>query len=264
MFDSHVHSIFSPDSEALMKETLNKSVEKGLKSLCFTDHYDLDYDGKNNNLIFDFEKYFQIIQSLRHEFQGIIDIRIGIELGLQPHLSESYHNLVRDVPFDYILASIHNVDREDLYSGTFFDQRTQQEAYHDYFCEMEQCITSFNSFQVLGHIDVIKRYGNFPEILPYENYREILREILSKLILQGKGIELNTSGIRYGLKAFHPSADILKDFKELGGEIITLGSDSHVSNGTGAYFTEAMELLKFLGFNYYTSFRNQNPIFHKI
>lgn len=264
MFDSHVHSTFSPDSKAFMTETIDKSIEKGLKSVCFTDHYDLDYDGKNNDLTFNIEEYFQTIHLLEEKYQGIIDVRTGIELGLQPHLTERYHDLFKDVPFDFILGSIHSVDREDFYTGNFFKERTQQEAYDKYFSEMKASITSYDHFQVFGHIDVIKRYGNYPKILPYENYRESLRVVLSLLIDKGKGIELNTSGLRYGLEAFHPSSDILKDYRDLGGEIITLGSDSHVSSGTGAHFPEALKLLKSLGFQYYTSFKAQEPIFHKI
>lgn len=264
MFDSHVHSTFSPDSKALMQDTLDKSIKKGLKSVCFTDHYDLDYDGNNNDLTFNLELYFQSIHSLKEKYQKIIDVRAGIELGLQPHLSERYYKLFKNVPFDYILASIHSVDREDFYTGNFFSERTQQQAYEDYFSDMKASITTYDHFQALGHIDVIKRYGNYSTTLPYKNYREALREVLSMLIAKGKGIELNTSGLRYGLDAFHPSSDILKDYRELGGEIITLGSDSHVSNGTGAHFPEALELLNETGFQYYTSFKKQEAVYHKI
>ena len=264
MFDSHVHSSFSPDSQALMKETIDKSIEKGLKSVCFTDHYDLDYDGKNNDLTFNIEEYFRTIASLKDSYQGLIDVRTGIELGLQPHLSHRYYDLFKDVPFDFILASVHSVDREDFYTGNFFAERTQQEAYEDYFSDMKASIIAYDHFQVFGHIDVIKRYGNYSTILPYETYQETLREVLTQLIERGKGIELNTSGLRYGLEDFHPSSDILKDYKELGGEIITLGSDSHVIDGTGAYFLEALESLEYLGFKYYASYLAQEPTFHKI
>jgi len=264
MFDSHVHSTFSPDSQALMQDTLDKSIDKGLKSVCFTDHYDLDYDGNNHDLTFNIELYFQAIHTLKEKYQGIIDVRTGIELGLQPHLSDRYYKLFKNFPFDYILASVHSVDREDFYTGNFFSGRTQKQAYEDYFSDMKTSITTYDHFQALGHIDVIKRYGNYSSILPYENYRETLREVLSLLIKMGKGIELNTSGLRYGLGAFHPSADILRDYKELGGEIITLGSDSHVSSGTGAHFHEALELLSKIGFQYYTSFKDQKAVYHKI
>jgi histidinol-phosphatase (PHP family) len=264
MFDSHVHSNFSPDSKASMKEVLDKSIEKGLQSICFTDHYDLDYDGKNNDLTFDIQAYFKKIDSLRDQYQDRIEVRAGIELGLQPHLGQRYYTLFKDLPFDFILASVHSVDREDFFQGNFFDTRNQQQAYEDYFTELKQSITTYDHFQALGHTDVIKRYGGYAKPLPYTFYREILREILRLLIENGKGIELNTSGLRYGLEAFHPSTEILRDYFELGGEILTLGSDSHQSTGTGAYFPEALKLLKSLGFTSYSSFKNQQPIFHRI
>lgn len=264
MFDSHVHSNFSPDSEAPMAETIEESIKKGLNSVCFTDHYDLDYDGKNNDLTFDIDRYFHTLGLLKKKYQDRIDVRIGIELGLQPHLVHRYHALFKNVPFDFILASIHSVDREDFYSGNYFDHRSQREAYYDYFSELKQCLLTYDHFQSFGHIDVIKRYGNFSHPLPLKYYRDILRDIFRLLIEKGKGIELNTSGLRYGLGAFHPSMEILKDYKALGGELITLGSDSHVVGGTGSYFADALQLLESLGFKYYASFKNQQPIFHKI
>lgn len=264
MFDSHVHSNFSPDSAAPMEDTVKKSIERGLRAVCFTDHFDLDYDGNNNDLVFNIDKYFQTIHELRDLYQEEIEIRAGIELGLQPHLTGRYYQLFKNTPFDFILASIHSVDREDFFSGNFFDNRSQQQAYEDYFSELKQCLTSYDHFQAFGHLDVVKRYGNYNGLLPYPAYREILREVLRLLIDKGKGLEINTSGIRYGLQSFHPSTDILKDYRELGGEIITLGSDAHVPEGTGAYFSEAQQLLKSLGYNYYCSFKEQQPIFHKI
>lgn len=264
MFDSHVHSLFSPDSEAPMIRILDKSIQKGLKSLCFTDHFDLDFDGKGHDLTFDIKEYFSAIHKLQKEYKGQIDICAGIELGLQPHVLNRYEGLLQGEPFDYILASIHSVDRQDLFSGSFFDSRNQTMAYFDYFSSLKECIIRYDNFQALGHVDVIKRYGNYPESLPFSSYREILQEIFRLLIDKGKGLELNTSGIRYGLEAFHPSIEILRDYKDLGGEIITLGSDSHTANGTGSHFPEALALLHQLGFKYYTSFKKQQPIFHKI
>ncbi|NBG87905.1 histidinol-phosphatase HisJ family protein [Isachenkonia alkalipeptolytica] len=264
MFDSHVHSNFSPDSAAPMVDTIEESIKKGLSSICFTDHYDLDYDGKDNDLTFDIDQYFHTLGLLKEKYRDRIDVRVGIELGLQPHLVHRYHTLFKDIPFDFILASIHSVDREDFYSGNFFDHRSQLQAYNDYFSELKQCLATYDHFQSFGHIDVIKRYGNYPHTLPLSSYRDILREIFTLLIEKGKGIELNTSGLRYGLGDFHPSVDILKEYKALGGELITLGSDSHVVGGTGTYFPEALEILESLGFKYYTSFKNQQPVFHKI
>lgn len=264
MFDSHVHSLFSPDSEAPMVRILDESIQKGLKSLCFTDHFDLDFDGKGHDLTFDIKEYLSAIHKLQKQYKGQIDICAGIELGLQPHVLTRYENLLHGEPFDYILASIHSVDRQDLFSGKYFDSRDQSIAYIDYFSSLKECILRYDNFQALGHIDVIKRYGNYPESLPFSSYREILREIFSLLIEKGKGIELNTSGVRYGLEAFHPSIEILKDYRDLGGEIITLGSDSHKANGTGVHFSEALALLHQLGFRYYASFKKQQPLFHKI
>ena len=92
----------------------------------------------------------------------------------------------------------------------------------------------------------------------------MIQEILEIVIKDEKGIEVNTSSHRYGLKDSTPSRDILKLYKELGGKIITIGSDSHKIEHLGAYINEAKELLKELGFEYYCTFEKMEPIYHKL
>src|SRR5699024_7925101 len=125
---------------------------------------------------------------------------------------------------DFMICSIHTANKQGLHSGDFFAGRTIDEAYQLYYEELLYCVKNFDQFNILGHIDLVKRYTKGESD---DNFHELLREIFNVIIPRGQGIELNTSGVRYGLTSGMPSADILKLYKECGGEVLTLGSDSH-------------------------------------
>lgn len=120
-------------------------------------------------------------------------------------------------------------------------------------------------FDVLGHMDYVVRYGKEKEKSYFlQDYAEITDEILRSLIMQGKGIELNTAGFKYGLGFAHPHISILKRYKELGGEVITVGSDAHQPENIAYDFDRAKEVLKDSGFKYYTEFKGRKPIFIQV
>lgn len=264
MFDFHMHTDFSPDSSMTMVEAIETAIKKKLQIICFTDHVDYDYDGENSEFVINYTDYFQHIEGLRERYKNKIMIRTGVEFGLQPHLADRYTKDMQKSPFDFIIGSIHSVAKTDLYTGSFFNKRNQREAYEDYYRDMRSIIDNFQGYSVIGHLDVIKRYGAFDVILPFESYRDIVEDILITLIEKGKGIELNTSGIRYKLGDYHPSEDIIKLYHSLGGEIITIGSDAHSPQQIAFDFDNALEFLRKVGFKYVTTFSELKPEFHRI
>ncbi len=264
MFDYHVHSHFSPDASMTMEDAINSALEKGITEICFTDHIDYDCDGKNNDIKFNVNDYFNSIDFYREKYKNRISIKQGVEFGLQPHLINEYTTDANRYEFDFILCSIHSLEREDLYTGSFFNNRPQLDAYSIYFEELAKVIDTFDHYSVLGHLDVIKRYGGYDISLPLENYQEFISPLLKKIIDKGKGLELNTSGLRYQVGDYHPSMDILKIYHSLGGEIITLGSDAHQSKHVAFDFSNALKGLLDIGFKYIATFSNMNPQFHSI
>ncbi|KAB3529041.1 histidinol-phosphatase HisJ family protein [Alkaliphilus serpentinus] len=264
MFDYHIHTHFSPDSAMSMKEAIIAAIDKGLNEITITDHLDFDYNGKGSHIEFVIEDYFKAIANYQEEFKSVIKIKTGIELGLQPHLTEAYRRVINSHPFDFAIASIHSVEKTDLYMGNYFQKKTQQEAYHIYFKELYEVVNLFDSFTVLGHLDVIKRYGAYDVPLPLEDFREVTSLILNKIIEKGKGIELNTSGIRYQVGDYHPSLEVFKLYHSLGGEIISLGSDAHSTHHLAFDFNNALRALKEIGFQYICTFEKMKPIYHKI
>ena len=134
--DVHMHTSFSHDSKSAPEEMIQKSIEKGLEVICFTDHYDKDYLGWGEESVFDVEKYFKVLEPLREKYRDRLDIRIGVELGMQPHLGGFFTELTKQYPFDFVIGSLHVIDGEDPALGTLFNGKSDEEVYRRAFVEM--------------------------------------------------------------------------------------------------------------------------------
>lgn len=262
--DVHMHCGFSNDSETRPEDMVESAIAKGLSVICFTDHYDKDNLDWGDEAIFDVESYFQKMIELQEEYRDQIDIRIGAEIGMQPYLAEYYQNFMAQHPFDFVIGSVHSVLEYDV-ALDFFQKHSDPEGYKIYFEEMLQDVQKIKSYDVLGHLDYIVRYSNQgSKGFDLNDYMDIIEEILKQVIAHGKGIEMNMSGLKYGLGAPHPQPEIIKRYRELGGEIITVGADGHIPEHIAYDYHLADDILKSCGFKYYTEFKGRKPLFVKI
>lgn len=273
--DMHMHTWFSTDSEACPCDMADEAVRKGLKTICFTDHFDKDDLEWGEEGIFDVDAYFVEMQKLQEEYAGKLNIRIGIELGLRTYLKDYYEELTKKYPFDFVIGSVHNVpykkDAEgnilytDPAAEKLFTDRTDKEAYRLMMETTLENVRTSECFQTLGHLDYVVRYGKSREKeYSYTDYADIIDEILKLLIEKEKGLEVNSAGLKYGLPFAHPHPDVLKRYHELGGEIITIGADAHKPEHIAYDFAKAEEILKSCGFKYYTEFFEQKPVFKQL
>ena len=262
--DVHMHCGFSNDSETRPEDMVESAIAKGLSVICFTDHYDKDNLDWGDEAIFDVESYFQKMIELQEEYRDQIDIRIGAEIGMQPYLAEYYQDFMAQHPFDVVIGSVHSVLEHDV-ALDFFQKHSDPEGYKIYFEEMLQDVQKIKSYDVLGHLDYIVRYSNQgSKGFDLNDYMDIIEEILKQVIAHGKGIEMNMSGLKYGLGAPHPQPEIIKRYRELGGEIITVGADGHIPEHIAYDYHLADDILKSCGFKYYTEFKGRKPLFVKI
>lgn len=261
--DAHMHSSFSYDADVCPRQMIEAAIQKGLKTIYFTDHYDKDDDQWGvGEQIFDVERYFKTMVKLQETYRDRINIRIGVELGLQPHLAEYYTEFVPKYPFDLVIGSVHSVHGMDPAAEKLFDGRSDAEVYRMTFLESLEDIRHFHDFDVMGHLDYVVRYGkNREKEYSYRMFADEIDALLKELIEHGKGIELNMAGLKYGLPFAHPHQDILKRYRELGGEIITVGADGHKPEHIAWAFDQANEILKSCNFKYYTEFEDRKPIF---
>lgn len=264
MKDCHVHTTMSYDGKATMQEYINVSGEKNVDELTFTEHYDICENVntiiKPTNLKEYYNEYLKVKNSTK------LKLNFGIEVGLQTDQVKELEQTINKYPFDFVIGSSHIVQKKDIGDDkSFFEGRTQKEVYLIYLEEVLRNIKLFNNFDVYGHLDNIVRYGNYVnKKIYYNDFREILDEILIELIRKDKGIEINSSGIGYGLGSPHPNIEILSRYKELGGKIITMGSDAHKSKELVKNFDKSFDLLEQVGFDEITIFHQRNPEFVKI
>ena len=273
--DYHVHTIYSDDSAYPMEEVVLKAIDLGLNEICFTDHVDYgikpDRDEPEKIIIrdgmplanVDYPKYFEEIKHLQEKYKDKITIKQGMEFGMQTHTIDKFQKLFDRYDFDFIILSCHQVEDKEFWTQDFQKGRTQQEYNERYYQEILEMVKTYKDYSVLGHLDLLKRYdlaGDYP----FEKVKDILTEILKIVIADGKGIEINTSSFRYGLKDLMPGHEILKLYHDLGGTIITIGSDSHQERHLADHIQEVREELKKIGFKTFCTFDRMKPIFHEL
>lgn len=265
LWDTHMHSQFSGDSSSPLDSMINASIERGLAGICFTDHLDIDYPDDPDLFLLDLPNYYASVMANQKMYAGRLPVLFGIELGLQPHLAALHQDILSQYPFDFVIGSSHVVHGMDPYFPKFYEGRDEKAAYREYFESILENLDAFHDFDVYGHIDYVVRYGPTKnENYDWTEYEEIINEILKKLIQLGKGIEINTGGFKYGLGHPNPTEAIIRRYKELGGEIITLGADAHSPEHVGFDFEKLPRILKNAGFEYYTVFRQRKPEFLKL
>lgn len=262
--DFHVHTSFSADSQTPARDQIEAAIRLGMKEICITDHH--DYGTANMchlDYTVDIPAYFSAIKELAEEYRGRICVRSGIELGIMLREKDYLEAIAKEIPADFIIGSNHFIDGYDVYDRNFYlDNGSEKAAYLRFFESSLARVRALDCFDSLGHLDYVVRYGPTKN----ENYRpadymEVIDEILLVLIQKGKALECNTAGFKYGLGHLHPYEEILKRYHELGGELLTIGSDGHRPHEVGGYFTQATEILKTCGFKYYTVFHERKPEF---
>ena len=265
LYDMHMHTRFSGDSEADPFAMAQQAIDIGLAGICFTDHLDMDYMRTPGLFDLDIPSYKKEIALVKEQFKNKLDISWGIELGLQPYLAEKNNSIALENAFDFVIGSTHQIQQQDIYYPDFYEGKSEDDCYRIYFEETLQNAQSNVDFDVYGHLDYVVRYGpNKNKYYTYEKFADVIDEIFRTLISRGKGIELNMAGFKYGLGQAHPNLEGLKRYKELGGEIITLGSDGHTPEQIAWEFEKAPAILKEAGFTYFTIFHNRKPEFKKI
>ncbi len=261
MFDYHLHSFVSFDSECEAKKIVKAAEDKGLKEICFTDHYDFNDDPKGHHDIFDIELYKKVYDGL---FSKEVAVRRGVELGLTPWNQMELCGLVSKYPFDFAIGSVHYAGGHDPYFKEFWIHAGPEEAFEKYLLQTLECVKIHRDFDVLGHINYVCKSEHNPTKKPlrYSDYTDLCDEIMKTLAQNGKGLEINTSGMdRVG--EFLPSYDYIKRFKELGGEIVTVGSDSHNEIRLGQYIPEALDIARDV-FGYVCTFEKRKAKFNKL
>lgn len=261
MFDYHLHTKVSFDSEESPEAVVREAERLGLCEICFTDHHDLNGIPDGEHYLFTLDDY---AKAYDHLTSDTVKIRRGVEMGLTLWNKEVAEAFINGREFDFVLGSVHYAGGYDPYFPEFWEGISFRQGVDKYLEDTLACVKIHDNFDVLGHLTYVFKSTHNPthSTLPYSEVSDIADEIMKCLISKGKGMEINTSGVD---KAgdFLPSLDYLKRFRELGGEIVTIGSDAHDVTRLGQYSKEALSIAKEV-FGYVCTFEMRKPIFHKL
>lgn len=257
MQDLHLHSNFSFDSNTDPEENIKSAIKNDIKIMAFTDHMD-NFCQNSRDISFDLEKYFSTIYKLREKYEDKIKILAGIEVGIAYENADKINEFIEENPFDFVIGSIHAVEFEDVWSNRKNIEKNPEYYYRKYYKYMLDSVRSCKNFSVLGHIDYIDRYLEDKSVIPdFSFYEDLIEEILKELIKTNRGFEYNTAGFRNELTHANPKDKILEKYKYLGGNIITLGSDSHFPDTISYKIDEGIKHLKVIGFDHISYFENK-------
>lgn len=259
--DFHIHTCFSGDSEANVDNVIQSAINKGMKYMAITDHNDFEFE--NGTFELETENYFEYMSKKKIEYKADINISVGIECGLEPKFANRINTLLNSYAFDFVIGSSHVINGRDPYYKEYFENRSVHDAMVEYLMSISENIDIFDNFDVYGHLDYMMRYAPISieeKRYGYEEYGQLFDEILLKLINKNKGIEINTSPLKSGLLDTNPNIQVLKRYKELGGKIITVGSDAHLPEHVGSNFDTANNILLESGFTYFNIFNERKAV----
>ena len=267
LIDYHLHTTFSADSIQTPREAIERAIELGFDEITVTDHMDLlPEDIHDETHILNAEKYFTALEALRDEYRAQITVNIGAEIGLNRGMVEKSAEFVRSYHFDFIIASLHRINYQSMRTpGYLASFGSKENLYRAYYHNLGELLDEFDEFDICGHLDFIRRVMPFKyEPDDYFIELEYIESLLKRLISRGKGIEINTSGMRHPSHATLPHLPIVMRYHELGGEILTIGADSHRTDHVGWGLKEITELLPSMGITKLTTFKKRKPTFVEI
>ena len=262
--DCHIHSTFSPDGHASLEEIIESAYNCGLSEITVTEHCECN----NNEALppeeepwpmLDFENYAKTLEALREK--APLKVNIGLELGQATQGLEVARQALSAYDWDFVIGSLHNVVNEYDFCYIKYGGVDLKKLFAEYFEQLYDT-AKLDNFCVLGHlyypVRYIYRQGLTLDISPYD---EMIAEIFGLIIRNGKGIEINTSGLFSEFGGLIPELKYAKMYRDLGGEIVTVGSDAHYAERVGRGVDEAYAMLKEAGFKAVTVFRKKKPEF---
>lgn len=265
--DSHNHtSQFSGDAVMTAEELFVAAKTAGLDAVVITEHYEADYPHPlDRELIFDVDRYFEAFHKWQTSVPSGLSVLSGIELGYQPHLTETYKLLTSTYSFDSVILSNHLFRGKDPYFFRECYLGTKEAVYGEYLDELTDMVQSGTDFDIVGHYDYISRYAPYADSkFLYEDAPEAANRFLSAVILSGKSLEINTRSINKNIAKGHanawPDRSMMEQYRSLGGERVTLGSDSHDASTIGLLFAETSAYLYDCGFRELTTYVERKEI----
>ena len=267
LIDLHMHTSSSFDGHYSAAEMCEAAVNAGLSVITFTDHFDVDFFEAHRLGERQVTSYEDVV-SAQAAFAHRLKVLVGIEVGQGTYEPELTKKSLEKYSYDFIIGSIHNLRKTPDFCELDYTNMTIDEVYgllDKYFEEMH-LLAKWNGFDTLAHLTYPLRYimGNYGIKVDLKKYDGIVDEIFKTVISNGKALEINTSGLRQKIGVTMPTVDYVRRFKELGGELLTIGSDAHFTEHVGAGINEGFAIAEAAGLEYVTYFEKHKPVMVKI
>jgi histidinol-phosphatase (PHP family) len=253
--DYHMHSNFSEDGTSSPEEMCRQAIALGIPEVGFAEHWDIGPFEKNPRF-FKYDAWYEELDRLRKVFHGQLIIRAGIEIA-EPHLyPQESAEVLKQIPFDYVIGSVHFVGPNFMFDDEYFKKHTADEVYPAYFAEVETMLETAD-MDILAHLDVPMRTAK--PIIGYEpaRYRKQIEAVLRKAIERGIALDVNAAGLRKSVKSLMPDPVILQWYAALGGRYLTLGSDAHAADQVGLHLEKALQAIRAAGIKELTRFESR-------
>jgi histidinol-phosphatase (PHP family) len=269
MIDYHIHTDHSGDGRTPIEAMVEAAIAKGLEEICITSHHDADsLSVSGHDFDLDFPRYVGDVLGCAARYGDRIAVKLGAEIGMhapKPHVQALADKRIGEHAFDFIIASIHhlpgpNFHRPAIWVENGVDKFAMQTRYLEHLLD---ATAQFDAFSVIGHLTYYSRFspddGN-PREMVYDDHPALYDDLFKALIRRGKGIEVNTSTLdTFGFCM--PDFSILRRFRALGGEIVTIGSDAHIPAHVGRHYGHAVAMLREAGFEAICAFDKMTPCF---
>lgn len=259
IIDLHVHTDSSFDGHHSAVFLCETAEGAGMRALAFTDHIEIDRYKQGRFDITARDSYFHAANA-RSAFSGKLIVGIGVELGQPAYDVETAENLLSEINYDIVIGSVHNLrGMKDFCDLDYENEAADYEKLLDEYFDEELELAKWNGFDTLGHLTYPLRYivGEQKKTVDLKKYSDKIDAVLKTIAENGKALEINTSGLRQPYGVTMPEAFIVKRFRELGGEFVTVGSDAHYAKDLGAGIEEGMRIAKEAGFSCISLFKSR-------
>ncbi len=256
MIDYHVHTRLCNHAHGTMAQYIECAIEKGLSEICFLDHLTLNEKGCDLSMgIDDVPLYLYAVRRLGETYQGRISVKAGLEVDFTPAHAETAARVLEQFSFDVIGGSVHFVEEANIVSSkrNAAGAPPPDAAFYDHYLDLLDMMLDYSCFDVICHLDVVRKFGLQPPV----EFFDKMDEILTKIKYKGIAVEINSRGLSHPAGTVYPDTAIIKRCFEKNIPV-TFGSDAHRPEEVGRYFKETVSLLKSAGFQNITGFSRRS------
>jgi histidinol-phosphatase (PHP family) len=257
-FDYHMHSSFSADSNASVRDMCGSAIQQGIPEIALTEHYDLH--PKERPLFYKPDAWWQEIERVRTALDKRLILRAGVEIGEPHRFPDEVQALIDHYPYDFIIGSLHYVGDDLMFDHELLERRGVDEIMQSYFRELE-VMTRAAKFDILGHLDVPVRNGK-PIWGFYDprRYETLIRAVLQNCIDLGIALDVNSGGLRRPANNLMPDLLILRWYREMGGQRVTIGSDAHTPAHVGLQLDQVLQFIREAGLGFLTRYERRQAL----